>query len=286
MRCRPECHSCLGNLASRCASLATADPQICGQVLERALLYLDQNFSLDCISTVLAAELQRIIRRETGNSDPFAAAKMEEIALARRCTERFALPEGAALPELIRFAARGNGFDFFQDLRSLEKQFREPVVLARDHIGELQGWLEEPPPGKRRSIVYLADNAGECLFDLPLLRFLGETASVSYAVKGSPVQNDLSLADLDRSGLRGSFPAVATTGTDSPGLDLAASSPAFKELLRRSDLILAKGMGHYETLPELSLPQPVFLIFQVKCDPIAQDSGLPRHSYAAYFLDR
>lgn len=280
MRCQPECFHCLKGLAHHCATLAAVNLQKQGEALEAALVYLENNFSLDCISTDLAGELQRIIRLKTGNEDPFAPVKKEEITLARRYAKKYAPSAQASLRELVQFAARGNGFDFFRDLQVLEKQFHEPVELARDETAALEKQLNSS-----QKIVYLADNAGECLFDLPLANHLAQAATVYYAVKGSPVQNDLALVDLDRSGLKGYFPNVVSTGTNSPGLDLANAAAPFKQLLQEADLIIAKGMGHYETLPELSLPQPVFLIFQAKCEPIAQDSGLLRHSFAAYFLE-
>jgi|LSQX01.1.fsa_nt_gb uncharacterized protein with ATP-grasp and redox domains len=284
MYCLPECYPCLENLARRCASLATADLQKRGEAVEAALAYLEQGFSLECVSTGLAAEMQRIIRLKTGNEDPFAAVKKKEIALARNFVEKTAPAARSSLQELVRFAAKGNGFDFFQDLTLLEKELHEPVELARDETAALGELLQSFRLGGGKKIIYLADNAGEALFDLPLVHHLAQAAPVYYAVKGSPVQNDLALVDLVESGLIASFPNVISTGTDSPGLDLTGAAPPFKSLLAEADLILAKGMGHYETLPELALPQPVFLIFQAKCNPIAQDSALPRSGYAAYFL--
>lgn len=286
MRCLPECYPCLRNLARRCASLAAADPQKHDEALESALAYLEENFSLDRISISLAGELQRIIRLKSGNDDPFAAVKREETALARHYAERFAPPAQASLQELVQFAAKGNGFDFFQDLQTLEKQFQAPVEFARDDTAALEELLQSYRSEGGKKIIYLSDNAGECFFDLPLVSRLEQAAPVYYAVKGSPVQNDLTIADLAQSGIGEQYTNIVSTGTDSPGLDLANASFHFKKLMKESDLILAKGMGHYETLPELSLPQPVFLIFQVKCNPVAQTSGLPRHSYAAYFLGK
>ncbi len=282
MRCQPECYPCMENLVRRCISLAGVDTLKEQEVLKIALAYLEQNFSLDPISTDLFGKVQRIIRAKTGNSDPFAAVKDEEIALAQRCAEKLPPMLQASLRGLVKFAARGNGFDFFQDLEMLDQQLQEPVELARDDTALLEERLQGEAP---RRIIYLADNAGEALFDLPLLNRLRKRAKVYYAVKGSPVQNDLALVDLERSGLLARFGDVVTTGTDSPGLDLGSVSADFKELLEGSDLILAKGMGHYETLPEYNLAQPIFLIFQVKCSPIARDAGLPLHSYAAYFLN-
>lgn len=285
MHCLPECYPCLKDLARRCAWLATDDLQKRKGAEEAALAYLEEKFRLDCISIGLAGEAQRIIRAKTGNSDPFATVKKEEMAVARHYAEKYAPGAGATLRELIEHSAKGNGFDFFQDLKVLEKQFLEPVVFARDDIAALEELLEGFRACCSKKIIYLADNAGECFFDLPLLARLEQSAVVYYAVKGSPVQNDLTAADLSQSGIADKFSHVVSTGTDSPGLDMAGASFQFKELVGKADLVLGKGMGHYETLPELSLPQPVFLIFQVKCDPVARSSGLQRQGYAAYFLD-
>jgi uncharacterized protein with ATP-grasp and redox domains len=134
------------------------------------------------------------------------------------------------LRELIKIAARGNGFDFFQDLETLEKQLQDPVELARDDSALLEERLQGEAP---RRIIYLADNAGEALFDLPLLNRLRERAKVYYAVKGSPVQNDLALIDLERSGFLDRFGNVVTTGTDSPGLDFGKCFGGFQRAARR-----------------------------------------------------
>ena len=286
MRCLPECYPCLENLVRRCALLAARDGHLHDEALEAALAYLDEHFSLDLISTDLAAELQRIIRQRSKNGDPFAAVKKEEMAKARCYAEKLMPVSEAPLKELVQFAAKGNGFDFFQDLQTVERQFQDPVNFAREGIAALEELLRDFHAEGGKKIIYLADNAGECFFDLPLVRRLEQSAEVYYAVKESPVQNDLTVADLAQSGIGEQFTHIVSTGTDSPGLDPASASPDFMKLLQKADLILAKGMGHYETLPELSLPQPVFLIFQVKCNPVAQTSGLPRHSYAAYFLEQ
>jgi len=53
-------------------------------------------------------------------------------------------------------------------------------------------------------------------------------------------------------------------------------SDVFLELFRSADLIIAKGMGNYETLSGVSAP--VFFLLQVKCPNIGQDAGAPAGS--------
>ena len=105
------------------------------------------------------------------------------------------------------------------------------------------------PPGL---LLYLADNAGEQFFDRPLVSFLRRQGwQVLYVVKGGPIQNDLTREDLQASGLDRLLEPVVDTGACTVGLDLAAVSPGFHGLYDTAQLILAKGMGHFETMSHL-----------------------------------
>ena len=84
------------------------------------------------------------------------------------------------------------------------------------------------PPGL---ILYLADNAGEQFFDRPLVASLRRRGwRVLYAVKAGPIQNDLTLEDLEASGLREALEPVVDTGARTVGLELHRVSPGFREL--------------------------------------------------------
>jgi hypothetical protein len=63
-----------------------------------------------------------------------------------------------------------------------------------------------------------ADFAGELYFDLPLVNWMQQSVQVIYVVKPSPVQDDLTLEDVKRSGLQDKFGKVMSTGIASPGV--------------------------------------------------------------------
>ena len=174
------------------------------------------------------------------------------------------------------FAVRGNAIDFFKDLMTIEEDLARPVVFAIDKTVGVEKKLEAV-----ESILYLADNAGEVLFDLPLVRRLQDFAPVTYVVKESPVQNDVTLADLDSFGLAKELPRVITTGTDTPGVDMAVASDEFKAEFETADLVLAKGMGYWETLSELPAQGKVFYLLKAKCQPVANSLGVALDSYVA-----
>ncbi len=285
MRAKAECVGCLEDLARRTAELAAADPVKKEEILNQGLAYLNQNFSCEQIPTRLAGEMQKIIRTAGKNKDPFATVKTKEMKIARELAEKTGFALESSLDALISFAARGNSIDFFLALENLREEMDKPVTLARDDTPGLYSLLKSfKQAGKRKTILYFADNAGECYFDLPLITALEEFADVIYIVKENPVQNDLTLKDLESSGIRDKFKNVITTGTDSPGLDLSLAPEGFYDVLAKADLLFAKGMGYYETLPELSLSGPVFLLLKAKCSPIAESLNVPLNSYVALML--
>jgi len=66
---------------------------------------------------------------------------------------------------------------------------------------------------------------------------------------------------------------VVENGARVPGTILSLCSQEFQERFESADLILAKGMGNYETLSEV--PAPIFFLLQVKCPVIGRDLGAP-----------
>ena len=100
-------------------------------------------------------------------------------------------------------------------------------------------------------------------------------------VKPSPVQNDLTLEDVRRSGLEGELGKVISTGIASPGIVFSSASAQFKQEFESADLVFAKGMGHYEALSEFSPQGRFFYCLKAKCQPVADSLGVPINSYVA-----
>ena len=134
---------------------------------------------------------------------------------------------------------------------------------------------------KASKILYLADNAGEIYFDLPLVKKMRQFADVIYVVKPSPVQNDATLEDISYAGLQSEFGRVVTTGIASPGIVFALASTQFKQEFESAHLIFAKGTGHYEALGELPKQGKFFYCLMAKCKPVADSLGVPVNSYVA-----
>ncbi|MCK4815836.1 DUF89 family protein, partial [bacterium] len=116
-------------------------------------------------------------------------------------------------------------------------------------------------------ILYLADNAGEIVFDRLLIEQL-PYEKITVVVKGKPVINDATMDDAEFAGLT-EIVEVFDNGSDAPGTILQDCSQTFRDRFEDADLVIAKGQGNYETLSEVD--KDIFFLLKVKCFIIARD---------------
>jgi uncharacterized protein with ATP-grasp and redox domains len=276
MKLAPDCYECLRRLLCQAAELATDDVSLRQRATAEAKKILDNEFSDSQLSIVIATKIHRIVRGVTSNPDPYKAMKEREMTLARELYPELSSRCKDDLRGCLKLAAAANAIDFFRDPGSIKDNIRETVRFAIDDSEQFEEKLKDV--GK---VLYLADNAGELYFDLPLVKWMRQFAQVIYAVKPSPVQNDLTMEDVRKSGLEGEFGKVITTGIASPGVVFSSASAQFKREFKSADLIFAKGMGHYEALSELTPEGKCFYCLMAKCKPVADSLGVPVNSYVA-----
>ncbi|MEJ2673487.1 MAG: ARMT1-like domain-containing protein [Deltaproteobacteria bacterium] len=255
--------------------LATSDPEVRRQARAAARQILDREFGPGGIPAAIASGFLHVIYQITGNPDPFDARKAAETELAARIEERLAPGYEGDLEALLRLAAAGNALDFFRGEAEVSREMQAEAEFGICQLPEFRRELAGPPG----LLLYLADNAGEQFFDRPLvawLRCLGW--EVLYVVKGGPIQNDLSLEDLVASGAKEALEPVVDTGASTVGLELAATSPEFQQLYGSARIILAKGMGHFETMSHFKDPRLWFLL-QAKCAPVSRSLGVKRNTF-------
>ncbi|MGB6873664.1 MAG: ARMT1-like domain-containing protein [Dehalococcoidia bacterium] len=291
MKLMPDCYECLHRLIYQAAELATGDASLKQRAMKEAMKILDDEFSYSQLSIVIATKIHKVVREVTHNSDPYRVMKEREMTLVRELYPELSLRAEAASRRrgrkrsnlhkdefrgCLKLAAAANAIDFFREPGSIKDDIREPVSFAVDDSEQLEAKLKDA--GK---VLYLADNAGELYFDLPLVKWMKQFAQVIYVVKPSPVQDDLTMEDVRRSGLEGEFGKVISTGIASPGIVFSLASAQFKREFESADLIFAKGMGHYEALSELPPEGKVFYCLMAKCKPVADSLGVPINSYVA-----
>jgi uncharacterized protein with ATP-grasp and redox domains len=191
MKLAPDCYECLRRLIWQAADLATDDASLKQRATEEATKILDGEFSYSQLSIVIATRIHKVVREVTHNPDPYRAMKEREMTLARELYPELRPRCGADFWSCLKLAAAANAIDFFREPGSIREDIRNSVSFAVDDSEQFEARLKGA--GK---VLYLADNAGEVYFDLPLVNWMRQFAPVIYVVKPSPVQNDVTLQDI------------------------------------------------------------------------------------------
>jgi uncharacterized protein with ATP-grasp and redox domains len=143
----------------------------------------------------------------------------------------------------------------------------ERVLHATPPIDDMQ--VLRRALGRAEEVLYLADNAGETVFDRVLIEAL--PVPVRYAVKAGPVLNDATREEAIAAGVH-EVAEIIDTGCDAMGALLGLCSPGFRECFDRARLIIAKGQANHETLS--GVDAPICFMLQAKCSVIAEDIGV------------
>jgi len=219
----------------------------------------------------IGLEIHRLVREMTGNPDPYSQVKKEATEKALRLLPKLREVLDASddkLETAIRLSIAGNIIDF-----GLNKNYDlwgevERVLIQGIAINDIE--LLRKKLQEVKKVLLIGDNAGETVFDVLLIESL--SVPVTYVTRGGPVLNDATREDAFAAGID-KIATVMDSGIQAPGTILPFSSIDFREKFIRAELILAKGMGNYETLSEIDAP--IFFLLQVKCPVIGRDIGAP-----------
>lgn len=215
-----------------------------------------------------AVHYYRLINERTGIADPYRLEKQEStlfaLDLEQRTRELIGL-EADPLLAAIQFAINANVLDYGAQVR-LDRDTALAScrqALAINHYAALRRQID-----RRATILYLADNCGEIVFDKLLIELLlARGCKVTLAVRRSPIINDATPEDAHCCGLDILCPVI-DNGADVPGTPLQSCSEAFRRQFAEADCIISKGMGNFECLSEVRAP--IFFLFIVKCTTVRQ----------------
>lgn len=272
MQTYPECIPCILQASLNAGRLANAEEEKLWQALTEAAAIFSR-WEKGQPPIALGAAVAKILREKLGNSDPFFAAKREgNLKLLALYPALKARVRAASDPldEALHLAAAANALDLgvYREI-DFVKMLERALASPRGHwdLPKLKEGL-----AKARKILYLADNAGEIVADRILIEeLLALGKEVILAVRGGPILNDVTLADLHEVGLPKEV-RVITTGSDLPGVFLPLCSSEFQEEFERAELVVSKGMGNFEGLS--AEPGPIFFLLQAKCLPVAREAGV------------
>jgi len=277
LKVEPECASCLFSRAQIQTYQATTNPALRFRCLAEVVKLLSREFKPTSVAADIGTKRDRLIRKLTNNDDPYRYNKKQanEKALKMRPHAKKFVESGynqqerfkkaclcAIVGNIMEFDIPGHRFTLKSMAGVLREATKDLVIDDIDKAYELAK--------KANSVLYLADNAGEIVFDSLLVEQLKNMGlKVTYVVKGGPVINDATMEDVEVSSIDKLADEVITTGCDAVGLQKKEVSAEFLRVYDSAELVFAKGMGYAETLTEYRLRKPHLLMFRTKCMPVA-----------------
>jgi uncharacterized protein with ATP-grasp and redox domains len=147
----------------------------------------------------------------------------------------------------------------FHEAKGIIEGNNPPPLLTGDIYEAVRGASE---------ILYAADNAGEIGFDSLLIAQLKEMGlKVNLILRGPHLFEDTAMEDASFFGLDKLVDNIFTT----KGLfDPSECSPPLAEAFTRSDLIISKGTGNFESLKDDVEGKAIVYMLKIKCAPIAE----------------
>jgi len=266
-----DCIPCFVRQGLDSIRMVTDDEAVHEQLL-REILRAAAEMDLRRSPPAMAQRIHRLIRDLTGRSDPYRQSKDRFNLLALELYTELEARVGRSgnpLETAVRLAIAGNVMDMGVNSRLAEHEVHEAIdeALKVPFDGDVETFGKAI--SRAKDILFVADNAGEIVFDRLLIEQL-PVEKVTVAVRGFPVINDATMKDAEAAGLT-ALVEVIDNGSDAPGIILGDCSDEFRGRFDAADLIVAKGQGNYETLSDVD--KDIFFILKAKCPVIARDLG-------------
>ncbi|MGC9455072.1 MAG: ARMT1-like domain-containing protein [Phycisphaerae bacterium] len=272
MRTALDCIPCFLRQSLEAARFVSDDEAIHHSVM-RGVLRMTAEMDLTEPPPVVGARIHAMLRELTGNKDPYREPKdrfnrmaMELLPSLRRRVER----SDDAFDTAVRLAVAGNIVDLGVNGAISERDVLDEIdrTLATPLVGDIESLRSAVADAE--SILYVADNAGEIVFDRLLIEQL-PGGRVAVAVRGGPVINDATREDALTAGLD-EVADIIDTGCDCPGAVLSLCGSEFIDAFERADVVIVKGQGNFEGLSDV--PRDVFFLLKAKCEVVASRVGV------------
>ena len=232
------------------------------------------DLALDVTPPEIAQKVYRMVYKITGNNDPYLEVK--------KCANTSAMTFYPHMKDIVdnsnetleiacKLAIAGNAIDL-----GAQAEFGSIYSIIEDSVGyqldQEQYRKFKESVGQSSLILYIADNAGEIVFDRILIEKLLKVkkSKIVLVVREKPIINDATLDDALQVGIN-KVATIISNGSDAPATILSQCSPEMLRYYRAADLIISKGQGNYESLSGRS--ENIFFLLKVKCPVIARYSG-------------
>ena len=274
MKIEKECLDCIYNQSTRVSEFLKVTPTQAKHISQIAKQHIEQ-FDHTSTPPHNATPMYEDIASYLNVDDIYAQMKNEASQSALKfvstCKDSINTNEDR-LEGAIKTAIAGNVIDLAAEVmfdlnEEIEKIFKTAFVI--DDFQNLKTKLSQT-----KTLVYLADNAGEEIFDkicIETIKELYPDIEVYYFVRGKPIINDLTISHAKSSKLD-EVATLIDSGVPTPGYVQEFATKEANDLFKSADCIISKGMGNYECLGE-KINLPIYFLLKVKCQVVARSIG-------------
>ncbi len=272
-----DCIPCFFRQALESARRSGASKKTQKKILD-ALAKAIPGISLKSSPPEMARVIHKQIRKIIKKKDPYRKIKQHSNKVALSIYDKLKKKVNHSHDKLltaVELAIAGNIIDYGaknsvnvdEELKKILNQEDKAIQKEAKAIFDYSKFKQSLR--KARNILYLADNAGETVFDRVLIeeiRRIDNSKEITYAVKESPAINDALMEDAVICGID-KIAKVISSGSDAPGTVLSLCSKSFLKIYRKAGMVISKGQGNFEALS--GVRRPIFFMFMAKCPVIA-----------------
>jgi uncharacterized protein with ATP-grasp and redox domains len=278
MRIYPDCIPCFFRQALEAARVDGASKKTQRLILHKVARILPK-FPLTSTPPEMAQSIYGIVREITLIEDPYKNIKSKSNRLALKLypelKEKLSTSDDRLL-KAVELAIAGNIIDYgVKNSLNLEKELKKILNKEKTFKKGKSAFFDYPyfkrDLNQAKTVLYLADNAGETVFDRILIeeiKRIDQNKEAIYAVKERPIINDALIEDACECGID-KIAKVMSCGSGAPGTILSLCSKEFLKVYKKADMIISKGQGNFEALSEEK--KPIFFLFMAKCPVVAND---------------
>jgi uncharacterized protein with ATP-grasp and redox domains len=276
----PDCSACIANSMKTLIPLLAGDEDEQNRLFSLVFKRMSEGYRDNLSPLSLSIRIHQELYEIVGVENPYSEIKrvsnesaLKVLPLIEKKTDVF---EGyEKLRACLAASITGNVIDYNvaehrPDLGALVEVFDS--ILAEGFAIDDSKHLWSSLTSRKGNLVYLADNAGEVILDIPLLRFLKDLGwKTTFVVKGRAMINDATEDDVRGSEIE-ELATITNSGAWAHGVPLEYVSKEFLQLMAESDLVISKGQANIESAPEIQEKTGVetYYVTKAKCSHISQ----------------
>ncbi|GAB6267798.1 MAG: DUF89 domain-containing protein [Smithella sp.] len=279
MKMSLDCIPCFVRQAADAVKMSALSDENQKSLMQEVLKSMD-DVDLNQTPPAVAQMIHRRLRELLLTDDPYRESKDRQNEMAAALIpeiRKYIALSSDPLVMAVRYAITGNIIDLGAKNKIGYGEIYEELQNAplQPILGDIEAFKKSVLQAK--TILYLADNAGEIFFDRLLIEQLSDV-KITMAVRGAPVINDATISDAQAAGID-EIADIIDNGSDAPGTILEDCNDKFRRIFNESDMVIAKGQGNFESLSDE--PREIFFLFKTKCPVISRHSGFCLGSYVA-----